>query len=133
MSTKRIVVVVVLVAGIGIGVYMWAADAGGANGEASVMAMKQTFICSACGKTFEMTVGEVTAMRRAHGGHIYCPYCNAEDPDKQDVLVSVSGMGQDKDPFGSDDEDDDDDDGDDKDNDYVGPRIGPPGMGKKEP
>ncbi|MBN2559309.1 MAG: hypothetical protein JXQ75_00060 [Phycisphaerae bacterium] len=130
MSTKGIVVIVVLVVLVGASVFMWVSRSGGDKGaDQSVMGMMQTFTCLKCGGTFDMSVAEASAMRRAHDGHIYCPLCGAEDPEKEGVVVRMGGMGGGKSAFG----DEEDENKSEEEEEYSGPKIGAPGMKKTEP
>lgn len=56
----------------------------------SIAAIKETFTCSKCGATMELTIAEQTEMLRKKDGRIYCKSCGQEGPQKR-VLVKVSG------------------------------------------
>jgi DNA-directed RNA polymerase subunit RPC12/RpoP len=131
MNTKLIVLIVLLVIGIGISVYLWTSGKGEA-GDKTVMAQMQDFTCKKCGATFQKSVQDVTNERHAHDGHIYCPQCGAEDPEKEGVKVRMSGpagSGSDAEakPFDSDDQ------GKEAEEEQPNgpPKVAPPGMQKK--
>jgi hypothetical protein len=91
MNTKLIVLIAILVVGGGVAVYMWTSASRDAAGDAAVLGKMQSFTCKKCGQTFQKTQEEITAERRGHDGHIYCPHCNAEDPEKEGVVVRMGG------------------------------------------
>ena len=94
MNTKLIVLIVVLLVAAAVSVYVWTSTGQGQSGDPKIAGQMEKFTCNKCGKTFEKGVQAVTQERRAHDGHMYCPLCGAEDPEKQDVKVRLGGMGR---------------------------------------
>jgi len=132
MNAKLIVLIVVLVIGIGISVYLWTSTEK-ATVDTTVMAQMQDYTCKKCGATFQKSVQDVINERHAHDGHIYCPRCNAEDPEKEGVKIRVSGQAR----SGSDGEAkpfDSDDQGKEAEEEQPNspPKLAPPGLQKKK-
>jgi hypothetical protein len=133
MNTKLIVLIVLLVVGIGVSVYLWTSGDKDEAPDQSVMAQMQDFTCKKCNATFQKSVQEVTAERRARDGHIYCPQCGAEDPEKEGVKVRIGGLGSGSDaeakPFDSDDQGKEEAE---EEQPAGPPKVAPPGLQKKK-
>lgn len=56
----------------------------------AIASVKETFTCTKCGATMELTVAQQAEMLRKKDGKIICASCGQEGPQKR-VLVRVSG------------------------------------------
>ena len=94
MATKKIIAGVILVLGLGVSIYMWSTVGMGEDqGDQTVAQKMMDFTCPSCKKTFQLSVADAGAIRRANNGEIICQECGAAGAQKNDVEVVMSGGG----------------------------------------
>jgi hypothetical protein len=94
MAPKKIIAGVILVIGLAVSVYLWSTVGMGEDqGDQKVAQQLMNFTCPSCKKTFQLTVADAGAIRRANNGEIVCQECGAAGAQKNDVEVVVSGSG----------------------------------------
>ncbi|HKQ49282.1 MAG TPA: hypothetical protein VJZ71_14520 [Phycisphaerae bacterium] len=94
MSKKNIIAGVVLVVGLAVSIYLWSTVGMGEDpGDQTVAQKMMDFTCPACKQTFQLSVADAGAMRRANNGEIVCPGCGATGAQKEDLEVVLGGGG----------------------------------------
>lgn len=92
MAKKKIIAGVVLVLGLGVSIYLWSTvGLGEDQGDQTVAQKMMDFTCGACKKTFQLSVADAGANRRANNGELVCPECGATGAQKHDVEVAMPG------------------------------------------
>lgn len=87
---KKIGLVAILVLLCGVSAYMWMSKSG-TETDSAIAEMKETWKCAECGKDFELTTAQATAMLRTPRHEIVCPYCNQGGAEREGDLVSMGG------------------------------------------
>lgn len=83
---------IVLAAGAIIAIVLWL-NSGEEGGDATVAQATESYTCSSCGNTFELTNKQATEMMRTSDGQgITCPSCKSS-ATKNDVTVFMGGLG----------------------------------------
>jgi len=131
MSTKAIVIAAVLIIGVVVSVILWRSNTKEAGGDQSVMGMMQKYVCKKCNGPFEKTVAEVSKERQA-SGQFKCPLCGADEPEKQDVKVRISGLGGGESETQGFDSDEGVTEDEDKPAEESKPKLSAPGMKKRK-
>ncbi len=98
MKSKQVVLGAILVVLVGISVFVWKSVGMSAEGDQTVMAMKQKFTCGSCKADFELSVAEAAAMRQNNEGNIVCPACSHAGAEKQGAIVNLSPTFNDDEP-----------------------------------
>ncbi len=85
-----VLAVCLLVLSVGLGGFFWR-HITHTRSDSDVADQMQSYTCSHCNKSFEISVGEAAAMRRS-SGDVLCPYCNQGDTRKDNVVIDMGGQ-----------------------------------------
>jgi len=87
---KKVGLAAVLVLLCGVSVYMWTSNTG-EESDNKIVEKKEKWTCPHCGKDFELSVSEATAMMRTKRHEIVCPYCKEGGATRDDIVMTMGG------------------------------------------
>lgn len=87
---RKVGLIAVLVLLCGVSAYMWLSNSG-AETDTAITSKTETWKCPSCGKEFQLSVAEATAMLRTPSHDIVCPNCGAGGAERESEVLSMSG------------------------------------------